>query len=101
VGWIAGQPRLQGALAAITAAVVGVILNLSLWFALHVLFGEVASVGAGPLRTELPVLATFQPVPWALALVAGWLLLGRHWPLTWTLGAVAALALSLHLLGLA
>ena len=33
--------RLSGALAAITAAVVGVILNLSVWFALHVLFGEV------------------------------------------------------------
>ena len=33
--------RLSGALAAITAAVVGVILNLSVWFALHVLFGQV------------------------------------------------------------
>lgn len=35
------RPRLSGALAAITAAVVGVILNLSLWFGLHVLFGQV------------------------------------------------------------
>jgi chromate transporter len=38
---IGKRPRLSGALAAITAAVVGVILNLSLWFGLHVLFGEV------------------------------------------------------------
>ncbi|MEM6942025.1 MAG: chromate efflux transporter [Pseudomonadota bacterium] len=38
---ISAQPRLTGALDAITAAVVGVILNLSLWFTLHVLFGEV------------------------------------------------------------
>jgi chromate transporter len=42
--------RLAGALAAITAAVVGVILNLSVWFALHVLFGTVAEHRAGWLR---------------------------------------------------
>ena len=36
-----GNRRLSGALAAITAAVVGVILNLTVWFALHVLFGQV------------------------------------------------------------
>ncbi len=41
---------LSGALAAITAAVVGVILNLSVWFALHVLFGHVTEMHAGPLR---------------------------------------------------
>ena len=42
--------RLSGALAAITAAVVGVILNLTVWFALHVLFGHVEEMRAGPLR---------------------------------------------------
>jgi chromate transporter len=42
--------RLSGALNAITAAVVGVILNLTLWFALHVLFAEVKEARAGPLR---------------------------------------------------
>src|SRR6185503_9151578 len=42
--------RLSGSLAAITAAVVGVILNLTVWFALHVLFGEVREARAGPLR---------------------------------------------------
>jgi len=42
--------RLSGALAAITAAVVGVILNLTIWFVLHVLFPNVAEVRAGPLR---------------------------------------------------
>ena len=42
--------HLSGALAAITAAVVGVILNLTVWFALHVLFGRVEEVRAGPLR---------------------------------------------------
>jgi chromate transporter len=42
--------QLSGALAAITAAVVGVILNLSIWFALHVLFGTVTEQHSGPLR---------------------------------------------------
>jgi chromate transporter len=42
--------RLSGALAAITAAVVGVILNLTVWFALHVLFGQVREMHAGPFR---------------------------------------------------
>ncbi|MFN3655996.1 MAG: chromate efflux transporter [Pseudolabrys sp.] len=45
-----GNRRLAGALAAITAAVVGVILNLSVWFALHVLFGDVTEHRAGWLR---------------------------------------------------
>jgi len=45
-----GNARLSGALAAITAAVVGVILNLTVWFALHVLFGTVREMRAGPLR---------------------------------------------------
>ena len=45
-----GNRRLAGALAAITAAVVGVILNLSVWFALHVLFGSVIERHWGPLR---------------------------------------------------
>lgn len=55
VEWIATRPRLQGALNAITAAVVGVIANLSLWFALHVVFGEVTRVGdPGGLGLWLP-----------------------------------------------
>ena len=45
-----GNRRLAGALAAITAAVVGVILNLSVWFALHVLFGTVTEMHSDPLR---------------------------------------------------
>jgi chromate transporter len=45
-----GNRKLSGALAAITAAVVGVILNLSVWFALHVLFGTVTEMHSGPLR---------------------------------------------------
>ena len=57
---------LSAALNAITAAVVGVVLNLALWFALHTLFGKVVRVPG--LALELPVLATVDP--WALALSA-------------------------------
>ncbi|MDD9728814.1 chromate efflux transporter [Mameliella sp. AT18] len=48
------RPRLQSALAAITAAVVGVILNLSLWFALHVVFATLTPVALGPVTLDLP-----------------------------------------------
>lgn len=51
-----GNTGLAGALSAITAAVVGVILNLSIWFALHTLFRETVPVHAFPLNFDMPVL---------------------------------------------
>ncbi|UPK24296.1 chromate efflux transporter [Bradyrhizobium sp. 195] len=53
-----GNTGLAGALSAITAAVVGVILNLSIWFALHTLFRETAPVHAFPLNFDRPVLTS-------------------------------------------
>ncbi|MBR0730037.1 chromate efflux transporter [Bradyrhizobium japonicum] len=50
-----GNPGLAGALGAITAAVVGVILNLSIWFALHTLFRETVPVHAFPFAFDRPV----------------------------------------------
>lgn len=55
---------LSAALSAITAAVVGVVMNLALWFALHVIFGKVQSVGLG---TEVPVLSS---IDWRAALLS-------------------------------
>ena len=49
---------LSAALGSVTAAVVGIIANLALWFGLHVLFGEVQTVTAGPLEVPVPVLAS-------------------------------------------
>jgi chromate transporter len=63
---------LSGALAAITAAVVGVIANLALWFALHVLFADTAQWQAGPVRIELPDPSSLRLVP---ALLTGLALL--------------------------
>src|SRR4051794_41651277 len=59
---------LNGALAAITAAVVGVILNLAIWFALHTWFHEVRHLRGFGLSFDMPVLSSIDP--WALALSA-------------------------------
>ena len=75
------MPRLSGALAAITAAVVGVIANLSLWFALHVLFASVPEFGLGPLHLSLPDPGTLRLLPLLIAAFAAWGLLVRHMPL--------------------
>ena len=55
-----GNRALAAALSTITAAVVGVILNLAVWFGLHVLFGEVRTVELGPASLDVPVLATLD-----------------------------------------
>ncbi|HEX8525540.1 chromate efflux transporter [Allosphingosinicella sp.] len=61
---------LAAALSAITAAVVGVILNLAVWFALHYLFGEVRERDLGPLSLEVPVAATIDPAALLLSAAA-------------------------------
>jgi chromate transporter len=67
---IRGNRALGGALAAITAAVVGVILNLAVWFALHVLFGEVREVERFGTSLDVPVLATIDRAALVLTLAA-------------------------------
>ncbi|MEC3949001.1 chromate efflux transporter [Sphingobium sp. HWE2-09] len=59
-------PRLQGALAALTAAIVGVIGNLTLWFALHVLFLRGARVTAGPISLWWP---DWTSMDWRIAVI--------------------------------
>jgi chromate transporter len=79
IDWIGSQARLRGALTAITAAVVGVILNLSIWFALHVFFGEVSMQHYGPLVVWWP---QFETLDWRvilLAMICAPLLLRLHW----------------------
>ncbi len=65
---------LSGALAAISAAVVGVIANLALWFALHVFFARTNVVEWGPLRATVPDIAAFDPRAAALAALAAYAL---------------------------
>jgi chromate transporter len=63
-----GNKALSGALSAVTAAVVGVILNLAVWFALHTWFRETRPVRIAGLAFDAPVPASLTP--WALALSA-------------------------------
>jgi chromate transporter len=65
-----GNIGLAGALSAITAAVVGVILNLSIWFALHTLFRETVPVQAFPLNFDRPVLTSVDIPALVLAIAA-------------------------------
>lgn len=93
IAWLEGRPRLSGALAAITAAVVGVIANLSLWFAAHVLFGRIGEVSFGPLRLIAPDPASINLLALGLTVFAAWALLLRHWGVLPVLASCAAAAL--------
>jgi len=98
IEWIGAQPRLRGALSAITAAVVGVILNLSLWFALHVFFAEVAKRDLGLVTLWQPNLATLDWRVVVLAAISGVLLLALRWNMVKVLGISAGLGVILSYL---
>ena len=93
-----GNRRLSGALAAITAAVVGVILNLSVWFALHVLFGQVTEMHAGPLRWFAfdPLALDLKAL--GLAIIAGVLAFRLHRSLIEVVAVMAGLGVVVKLL---
>ena len=84
---------LTSALAAVTAAVVGVIANLALWFGMRVLFAETQRVTAGPLALDLPVPASLDPLALLLAAIAAACLFLFRLGLLWTLAVTAALGL--------
>ncbi len=90
IDWIGAQPRLRGALAAITAAVVGVILNLSIWFALHVAFTDVTAQRYGPVTLWQPDLSSLDWRVIVLAILSGVLLLRMHWDILRVLAIAAA-----------
>jgi chromate transporter len=96
---ISARPRLRAALAGVTAAVVGVIANLSLWFGLHVLFGTVGALEAGPLRLAVPDVTSFDWRSLATALLAAGLLLRRRASVPVTLLACATLGAGLLAVG--
>lgn len=97
--WIATRPRLQSALGGVTAAVVGVIGSLALWFALHVLFDKLSQISIGPLLLLLPDPTSLDPAALLVTLLAGVALLRLHWPLIAVLGLSAAGGLALSLAG--
>ncbi len=88
------QPRLKGALAGVTAAVVGVIANLALWFGLRVLFAQVEEARVGPLTIGLPDPASLVPDAVALTALAAVCLFALKLGLVRTLGVTAAAGLA-------
>jgi chromate transporter len=95
-----GNRSLSAALTGITAAVVGVIASLGLYFAVHTLFSRTTGVDWGPVQVELPDLGTLRPVPLAIAVVAAMLLFKVKWSVLRTLGICAVLGLGAGLTGL-
>jgi len=89
-----GNRALSAVLTGITAAVVGVIASLALYFALHTLFGQTQRQEWGPVQVELPVLATLQGGAVAVSAAALVMIFGLRWSLLRTLGACAALGLA-------
>lgn len=91
------KPKLSGALSAVTAAVVGVVANLAVWFALHVLFRETFPVRAFGMSFDAPTLASIDPWALALAVVAGIALFRLKLRVMRTLAICSAVSVALHL----
>ncbi|MEQ8485753.1 MAG: chromate efflux transporter [Pseudomonadales bacterium] len=94
-----GRPALDAALSAVTAAVVGVILNLAVWFSMHVLFAEVQTTRAFGLTLSYPLLATVDPASLLLAVGALVAMLRFHVGMLPVIGVSAALGAGWFLLG--
>ncbi|MDA8802783.1 chromate efflux transporter [Amylibacter sp.] len=93
IDWISSQPRLHGALSAITAAVVGVILNLSIWFMLHVFFEKISDVQFGPINLLWPNFSYINVPAIFLTSISIWLIIKLKWNIASVLSINASLAL--------
>jgi chromate transporter len=91
---------LSAALTAVTASVVGVILNLAIWFAIHVVWIEVRRIEAGPLSLELPALGSIDWAAAALSALALFAVFRLKLGMTIVLGGSALLGLMLYGLGM-
>ena len=98
IEYLRGRKSLSCALSAITAAVVGVILNLAVWFSLHTLFGRVEEVNVTGLRLLIPDLKTIDVVSTLIAIGAFLLLFRFKFGMLRTLAICASAGLLYHLL---
>lgn len=95
-----GNKALHGALSAITAAVVGVILNLAIWFAVHTIFRETRQFRAYGLGFDMPVFGSVDPWALILSLAAVVAMFRFKAGMIPTLAACSAAGIALHLVGL-
>ncbi|MBE7198440.1 MAG: chromate efflux transporter [Parafilimonas terrae] len=96
-----GNRVVAGALGAVTSAVVGVILNLAVWFSLHTIFREVQPVRGPGFAFELPVPASLDPAALALSVAAVVATLRFGAGMVSVLAGCAAAGVALHLAGYA
>ncbi len=89
--------HLTTALTGITAAVVGVIASLAVYFGLHTLFAETVTVDQGPLHLQLPQVRTLQVPELAITGLAVALVFWRRWGVLRTLGACALAGIGVQL----
>ncbi len=89
---------LNAALSCVTAAVVGVIVNLSMWFATHTLFGHVDARTYGLVHLDVPVWSTLEPVALLLAVASMIAMLRFKVGMGWTLAVSAALGIAYRML---
>lgn len=95
-----GNKGLAGALSAITAAVVGVILNLSIWFALHTVFRDTSPVRSFGLSFDMPILSSVDIPALVLALAAAIAVFRFNLGMLTVLGGSCAAGIFLRLAGL-
>ncbi|MBN9602605.1 MAG: chromate efflux transporter [Afipia felis] len=95
-----GNKALAGALTAITAAVVGVILNLSIWFAIHTVFGAAIHVSAFGLSFDSPILASVNVAALTLSVAAAVAIFSFDAGMLAVLAASSLIGLALHLVGI-
>jgi chromate transporter len=94
-----GNKGLAGALTAITAAIVGVILNLSIWFALHTLFRETTPVRSFGLWFDMPVLGSIDVAALVLAIAAAAAIFRFNLGMLTVLGGSCVAGVLLRLIG--
>ena len=94
-----GNKALNAALSAITAAVVGVVLNLAIWFAIHSVFRETVPVHAFPLSFDAPRLASVDWLALALTIAAAVAIFRFKIGMIATLAACCGTGIALFLLG--
>jgi chromate transporter len=88
---------LSAALSGITAAVVGVIANLSLFFAIHTLFADTRTYDAGPIHLDLPIWSTLGWRALAVSVLAFVLVFRLRWSVLRVLGVCAVVGAALHI----
>jgi chromate transporter len=94
-----GNKGLAGALTAITAAVVGVILNLSIWFALHTLFRETTPVRSLGLSFDMPVFSSIDIPAFVLAAAAATAIFRLNIGMLWVLAGSCAAGVAIRFAG--